>query len=475
MSRPGFGAPRSKDSIMKTQGEPPRAPEDKLASHRAAMEWDDAAQLRAKVYARLMRAMVDEFGQEVLDIAENFRRESGQYCGDLQVDIAANERKYEQDPAILIREMDEMWHSLSADWGRTCICNFRASPDKRRHELYCVRCTYAEAFRSAGEEQIGITWCCWDMGYTAAFHPLFCQYMPMHMLKGDAVCYQIRRLADTPEQQARLNSIEHTGWRSWGKQVGGPQDAASEVMTMHKELFNDLPAAAQLRDKYRGLLESAHDADAYYALVQDIAASCGDRAYEIAEGAFADNQMDCDPAAMRTPGKVRRVGYAMEGINVYEVDVKAFESSMIEALRRLHNREMRKASREAMMTSEELAGCLTADDASASDFVAVAFNKSGQALGFVHCRPLDGGMGSIEALVFLPGRIHEHVGVHLRNAAVEFFKGHNITEVQPLGGTTGYALYRATFDPLATVKSHLPHIHGMLIQIQESVKLGSRQ
>jgi hypothetical protein len=388
----------------------------------------------------------------------------------LQVDIAANESKYEQDPAILVREMDDMWHSLGPDWARTCVCSYRAKAEMRRHELYCVRCTYAEAFRSAGEERIGITWCCWDMGYTPTFHPLFCQYMPKHMLKGDGVCYQIRRLADTPAEQARLNSIEHTGWRSWGRPVGGPEDGESKTVELHRELLNDLPSAAKLKAGYSNLLESVRNADGYYALVQDIAAACGEKAYEIAEKAFAADGMEFDPQALRTPGKVRRVGYAMDGINVYEVDVNPYESSMIEAVRRLHNREMRKVSREAIMTSESLGGCLTTEDASSDDFVGVAFNRSRQALGFVHCRSLSGGQGSLEALVYLPGRIHEHVGVRLRDAAVGFFKDRNISEVQPLGGTAGYPFYRATADPLGTVKAHLPHIYGVLMQIQESAK-----
>ncbi len=192
-----------------------RTAQEKLDSYAAAMEWDAAAQFRAVVYAKLMRRMVDAFVEEVLDIAEEIRREHGRYVGELSVDVVANERKYDEDPAILIREMDAMWHGMSNTWGVTCICDFTAAPEKRRHELRCVRCTYAEAFRSVQEEKIGITWCCWDMGYTPAFHPLFCQHMPSHMLKGDAICLQLRELAATPEEQQRLNSIEHTGWRSW--------------------------------------------------------------------------------------------------------------------------------------------------------------------------------------------------------------------------------------------------------------------
>lgn len=188
---------------------------EKLESVRAAMLWDENAQFRAFVYAKLMREMVDEFGEDVLDIAETIRRENGRYSGDMCVDIIENEKKYDADPAILISDMDILWHGQSGDWSRTCICDYNAVPEKRYHELRCVRCTYSEAFRKVKEERIGITWCCWDMGFTSAFHPLFCQHMPTHMLKGDAICYQVRELAKTPEEQERLNSIEYTGWRSW--------------------------------------------------------------------------------------------------------------------------------------------------------------------------------------------------------------------------------------------------------------------
>ncbi len=192
-----------------------RSSREKLDSYKAAMLWDKTAQFRAVVYARLMRRMADAFGEDVLDIAENIRREDGKYSGDLSVDIIANEKKYNEDPSVLIKEMDEYWHRMGGAWGVTCICDFNGVPEKRYHELRCVRCTYSEAFRSVNEEKIGITWCCWDMGFTSAFHPLFCQYMPLHMLKGDAVCYQIRKMADSPEEQEWLNSTRHNGWRSW--------------------------------------------------------------------------------------------------------------------------------------------------------------------------------------------------------------------------------------------------------------------
>ena len=188
---------------------------EKLESQEVAAQYNEVCKQRAIVYARLMRKMVDAFGEDVLDIAENVRRESGRYAGERSVDIIDQERKYDEDPASLIDAQEEMWQGLSAAWSRTCPCYYRSVPEKRYHELLSLWCIYEVAFRSVHEEKIGISWCCWDMGFTPTFHPLFCQYMPKHQLKGDNLCYQIRRLADSPEQQARLNSIENTGWRSW--------------------------------------------------------------------------------------------------------------------------------------------------------------------------------------------------------------------------------------------------------------------
>ncbi len=195
--------------------EPTVSAKDKLESQELAARYNEFCKFRAIVYAKLMRKMVDAFGEDVLDIAETIRRENGRYSGERSADVIANERKYNEDPQILIREMDENWHSLSAAWSRTCPCYYHANPEEGYHELFSLWCIYEEAFKSVHEEKIGITWCCWDMGLTPTAHPLFCQYMPKHQLKGDNLCYQVRRLASTPEEQAHLNSIEYTGWRSW--------------------------------------------------------------------------------------------------------------------------------------------------------------------------------------------------------------------------------------------------------------------
>jgi hypothetical protein len=94
---------------------------EKLKSYYKVMEWDEGAQFRAIVYAKLMRKFVDEFGEEVLDIAENVRREDGRYSSELSVDIVKNEHKYEEDPAIIIKEFYEDWHGFSTEWGNKTV------------------------------------------------------------------------------------------------------------------------------------------------------------------------------------------------------------------------------------------------------------------------------------------------------------------------------------------------------------------
>ena len=92
---------------------------DKLESQEVAREYNDFCKFRAIVYAKLMRKMIDAFGEEVLDISEEVRRENGRYSGERGVDVIANERKYNEDPKILIGEQDALWQSFSAAWSRT--------------------------------------------------------------------------------------------------------------------------------------------------------------------------------------------------------------------------------------------------------------------------------------------------------------------------------------------------------------------
>ncbi len=101
---------------------------DKIESQEVAREYNDFCKFRAIVYAKLMRKMIDAFGEDVLDIGEEVRRENGRYSGERSVDVIANERKYNQDPKILIREQDELWQSLSAAWSRTCPCFYDFRP-----------------------------------------------------------------------------------------------------------------------------------------------------------------------------------------------------------------------------------------------------------------------------------------------------------------------------------------------------------
>jgi len=361
----------------------------KLESVRAIAEWDNGSIFRAKVYARLLRAIINELGNEdiVLDIAEEHRRENGRYQGEINRDLAAQDARYREDPALLIADMDAMWHDTGADWGYTCKCVYAAAPAHKKHHLYSIRCTYAQAFLEEQEEKIGITWCCWDMGFTPGFHPLFCQYMPKHMLKGDALCHQVRALASSPSEQARLNGVEYTGWRSFDNHQIKEEEIADNQQ-IHRALFTDLTPADKYRADRTAFFDNLYNGDGYYDLVQVLAEALGEKVYAIAENVFDNNKIIYDPATLRTPFAIRRTDYNYMGENIYNIAVSEMQPEQISHMRRVYNNAAFLHG--AALISDE-------DIAKLPGSVLVATNERGKVTGF----------SSANAVIFSEGRIHE--------------------------------------------------------------------
>ena len=331
----------------------------------------------------------------MLDAAENHRRENGRYQGELNHDLAAQEARYREDPALLITDMDAMWHRSGADWGYTCKCVYAPEPGASKHHLYSLRCTYAQAFLEEREEKIGLTWCCWDMGFTPAFHPLFCQYMPRHMLKGDSLCHQVRALAASPEEQAWLNSIEHTGWRSFLS--GGPVEENAETgvtgQYIHRELFDSLTSAETYLANQQGFFDGLHIADGYYDLVQLLAGIVGDAVYPIAERVFSENELEYDGEALRTPFQVRRTDYNYMGYNAYNIALVDMTPELAPHVRRVYNNAA--FQRGIDLINDE-------SDQQLPGNVSVAINERGKVTGFICLDNRD-----VKALIFSDGRVHE--------------------------------------------------------------------
>jgi hypothetical protein len=159
----------------------------------------------AIVFARLMQAYIAAFGDEVLDIAERMRWETGVRIGRR---MAAD---FDPDPAAgLNKWFTEAWTKNGA-WSRFCICEYPVT-DWGRFEVRALRCIYGHTFHQLKAEKIGLAYCAIDVGIAEGCSPRIRMYFEQCMHKGDPVCYQVREVL-AEGQELWLRSEEY-GWRS---------------------------------------------------------------------------------------------------------------------------------------------------------------------------------------------------------------------------------------------------------------------
>jgi len=171
-------------------------------------EYLNAVKVWERRYCRLIRALIDEFGEElVLDTVEKTWWDQ-----EYQVGLTCRE-KFEHDPSGAMLETAHSWHD-DALWARICCCDvpvLRAD----RWELASVRCI-REAFKEMGEPKIGICWCLTDFAAVRGWSPKIVMRQPRHLFRGDAYCHQIRFISDDPSLQWDYSkeTSEKVGWRS---------------------------------------------------------------------------------------------------------------------------------------------------------------------------------------------------------------------------------------------------------------------
>ena len=159
----------------------------------------------ATVFARLMQAYIKAFGEDLLDIAERMRWETGVRIGQR---MSAD---FEDDPAAgLDQRFAKAW-SRSAAWSRFCLCEFPVT-EWGRFETRALRCIYGHTFHKLKAEKIGLAYCAIDVGIAEGCHPRIHMVFTQCMHKGDPYCYQVREVLPEP-QELRLRSEEY-GWRS---------------------------------------------------------------------------------------------------------------------------------------------------------------------------------------------------------------------------------------------------------------------
>jgi hypothetical protein len=177
-----------------------------LELNRRVIELEDKA---LEFYVLVMRALRNSFGDEALDVAEGLRRADGYHVG-----LMRRARLTEDAPRAAIRAHLE---DLSdANWSRKLACVF-SMPSQDRLELVAMYCPVGVAFRRLGEPELGLSWCAYDFGYTAALgggHVALIE--PRHYHLGDAYCFQIHEAIADPDRFQALMTPELTGWRRYG-------------------------------------------------------------------------------------------------------------------------------------------------------------------------------------------------------------------------------------------------------------------
>jgi hypothetical protein len=172
-------------------------------------EYVQLATEREIVYARLVRAMADAFGEaDVLDAVE----EVGWNFG---VEVGKTWReKFDADPQAAMHEKAHTWFEDPLFFSRLCCCDNRVLEDSR-WELVAVKC-YREVFRKINEPKIAMTRCITDLAAVTGWSPNVTMRQPRHMCRGDNYCYQIREIVDDPSLQYQYSTetSEKVGWRS---------------------------------------------------------------------------------------------------------------------------------------------------------------------------------------------------------------------------------------------------------------------
>ena len=181
---------------------------EEFERHQMVLEFLRLANDWQRTYCRMVRALADEFGEElVLDTIERVWWDQA-----YEVGLGWRER-FEADPVAALRDKADSWHE-GALWARICCCDLEQTDD--RWELRALKC-YREVFNQMGEPKIGIGWCMTDFAAVKGWGCRIAMRQPKQLLRGDNCCHQIRYITDDPTEQWSEYSrelSEKVGWRS---------------------------------------------------------------------------------------------------------------------------------------------------------------------------------------------------------------------------------------------------------------------
>lgn len=181
---------------------------EQFARHQLATEFLRLANVWQRNYCDMIRALADEFGEEiVLDTVEEVWWDQA-----YEVGLTWRDR-FAADPVAAMRDKAASWHE-GALWARICCCDVEQTD--ARWELRAVKC-YRELFTDMGAPEIGMSWCMTDFAAVKGWGLNIVMRQPKQLLRGDNYCHQIRYITDDPNEQWSEYSrelSERVGWRS---------------------------------------------------------------------------------------------------------------------------------------------------------------------------------------------------------------------------------------------------------------------
>ena len=177
-----------------------------------ALAWQarEAAKDWLRIYVRLTRALISEFGEEeVLDTFEKV-------WWDLQYEGGRSLRdEWDDDPQRALATMHAQWHLDGPQSLTSGVCDVEM--DGGRWQVLQLYCKQKEVALEMDARKIIISQCMGDCAAVRGWSPRLVMRFPNAQLRGDPYCYQIREIAtdaDPSDHEWSVEKSESWGWRS---------------------------------------------------------------------------------------------------------------------------------------------------------------------------------------------------------------------------------------------------------------------
>lgn len=174
-----------------------------------AWEYRELAKQWLRIYTRMTRALIAEFGEEI--VLDTFEK----VWWDLQYEGGKTFRQeFDEDLRGAFQAMYDVWHNDATSLTRG-VMDVELEGD--RWHLLHLYCKQMEVALEMDSRRIGISQCMGDCAAVRGWSPKLVMGFHTAQLRGDSYCYQIREIvedADPSEDEWSVEKSEKWGWRS---------------------------------------------------------------------------------------------------------------------------------------------------------------------------------------------------------------------------------------------------------------------